>query len=58
MVVLSRGKAKAKKKNVINHFISGCVPQGMTIAKKHNRWGMIGEHLSFTNIFLEDVDSI
>ncbi len=58
MIVLSQGKAKAKKRNMINHFITRCVPQGMTIAKQHNGWGMIGVHLLFTNLFLEDVDII
>ncbi len=56
-VVSKKGKGP-KKRNMINHVITGCVPQGMTIAKQHNGWGMIGEHLFFTNLFLEDVDII
>jgi hypothetical protein len=51
-------RQRPKKRNVINHFITGCVPQGMTIAKQHNGWGVIGEHLLFTNLFLEYVDII
>jgi hypothetical protein len=51
-------RQRPKKRNVINHFITGCVSQGMTIAKQHNGWGMIGEHLLFKNFFLEDVDIV
>jgi hypothetical protein len=51
-------RQRPKKRNIINHFIIGCVPQGMTIAKQLNGWGMIGEHLLFPNLFLEDVDII
>ncbi len=43
---------------MINHVITRCVPQGRKIAKQHNGWGMIGEHLLFTNLFLEDVDIV
>jgi len=34
-------RQRPKKRNMINHFITGCVPQGMTIAKQHNGWGSI-----------------
>jgi hypothetical protein len=49
-------RQRPKKRNMINHFITGCVPLGMTIARQHNGWGITGEHLLFTNLFLEDVD--